>query len=208
MRTSYNALSDVSFTSSNLEWVANLLESKISGVHEVSGQGAVVRGRGQEVDLGTHVVAARLTELTHPARDVWVHGHTVTCQGWEGRNDKIRSCTCHHEKECDRWLMLQSIYQFNAALSYTKRFFFQAKYKHTLKTLRSLPRYIGVNSEVENTYTLLTLASLVLVLKKKCIYFNPWNLPTFSTICYCEALPVLRCKTPFLTWMIIFLYYT
>lgn len=52
-------------------------------MHEVSGQGAVVRGRGQEVDLGTHVVAARLTELTHPARDVWVHGHTVTCQGGE-----------------------------------------------------------------------------------------------------------------------------
>lgn len=47
-----------------------------------------------------------------------------------------------------------------------KGFFFQAKYKHTLKTLRSLPRYIGVNSEVENTYTVLTLASLVLVLKK------------------------------------------
>lgn len=45
--------------------------------------------------------------------------------------------------------------------------FFQAKYKHTLKTLRSLPRYIGVNSEVENTCTVLTLASLVLVLKKK-----------------------------------------
>lgn len=62
--------------------------------------------------------------------------------------------------------MLQSIYQFNAALSYTKRFFFQAKYKHTLKTLRYLPRYIGVNSEVENTYTVLTVASLVLVLKK------------------------------------------
>lgn len=41
--------------------------------------------------------------------------------------------------------------------------FFQAKYKHTLKTLRYLPRYIGVNSEVENTYTVLTLASLVLV---------------------------------------------
>lgn len=163
MRTGYNALSDVSFTSSNLEWVANLLESKISSVHEVSGQGTVVRGRGQEVDLGTHVVAARLTELTHPARDVWVHGHTVTCQGWEGR----KLCTCHHEKECDRWLMLQSIYQFNAVLSYTKRcFFFQAKYKHTLKTLRSLPRYIGVNSEVENTYTVLTVASLVLVLKK------------------------------------------
>lgn len=54
-----------------------------------------------------------------------------------------------------------------------QKVFFQAKYKHTLKTLRSLPRYIGVNSEVENTYTLLTLASLVLVLKKKCIYFNP-----------------------------------
>lgn len=71
-------------------------------MHEVSGQGAVVRGRGQEEDLGTHVVAARLTELTHPARDVWVHGHTVTCQGWEGRNDKIRLCTCHHEKECNR----------------------------------------------------------------------------------------------------------
>lgn len=208
MRTGYNALSDVSFTSSNWEWVANLLESKISSVHEVSGQGAVVRGRGQEVDLGTHVVAARLTELTHPARDVWVHGHTVTCQGGEERNDKIRSCTCHHEKECDRWLMLQSIHQFNAALSYTKRVFFQAKYKQTLKTLRSLPRYIGVNSEVENTYTVLTLASLVLVLKKKRIYFNPWNLPTFSTKCSCEALPVLRCKTPFLTWMIIFLYYT
>lgn len=88
MRTGYNALSDVSFTSSNLEWVANLLESKISGVHEVSGQGAVVRGRGQEVDLGTHVVAARLTELTHPARDVWVHGHTVTCQG--GKEETIK----------------------------------------------------------------------------------------------------------------------
>lgn len=57
-------------------------------MHEVSGQGAVVRGRGQEVDLGTHVVAARLTELTHPARDVWVHGHTVPCQGGEERNDK------------------------------------------------------------------------------------------------------------------------
>lgn len=48
---------------------------------------------------------------------------------------------------------------------------FQAKYKHTLKTLRSLPRYIGVNSEVENTYTVLTLASLVLVLKKKAHLF-------------------------------------
>lgn len=47
-----------------------------------------------------------------------------------------------------------------------KVFFFQAKYKHTLKTLRSLPRYIGVNSEVENTYTVLTVASLVLVLNK------------------------------------------
>lgn len=45
-----------------------------------------------------------------------------------------------------------------------KGVFFQAKYKHTLKTLRSLPRYIGVNSEVENTYTVLTVASLVLVL--------------------------------------------
>lgn len=77
-----------------------------------------------------------------------------------------------------------------------KGVFFQAKYKHTLKTLRSLPRYIGVNSEVENTYTVLTLASLVLVLKKKKrIYSNPWNLPTFSTICSCEALPVLRCNS-------------
>lgn len=52
-----------------------------------------------------------------------------------------------------------------------KVFFFQAKYKHTLKTLRSLPRYIGVNSEVENTYTVLTVASLVLVFKKKAHLF-------------------------------------
>lgn len=58
-------------------------------MYEVSGQGAVVRGRGQEVDLGTHVVAARLTELTHPARDVWVHRNTVT---WSERGGKNVTC--------------------------------------------------------------------------------------------------------------------
>lgn len=70
-----------------------------------------------------------------------------------------------------------------------KVFFFQAKYKHTLKTLRSLPRYIGVNSEVENTYTVLTVASLVLVLKKSASILILETFPHFQI--YVLAKPCL-----------------
>ena len=54
-----------------------LLEREISGVNKIPGQGAIVGGRRQEVDLGAHVITARLTELAHAARDVGIHGDSV-----------------------------------------------------------------------------------------------------------------------------------
>ena len=54
-----------------------LLEREISGVNKIPGQGAIVGGCGQEVDLGAHVITARLTKLTHAARDVRIHGDSV-----------------------------------------------------------------------------------------------------------------------------------
>lgn len=54
-----------------------LLEREICCVNKIPGQGAIVGGRGQEVDLGAHVITARLTELAHAARDVRIHGDSV-----------------------------------------------------------------------------------------------------------------------------------
>ena len=99
-----------------------LLEREISGVNKIPGQGAIVGGRGQEVDLGAHVITARLAELTHAARDVRIHGDSVPwndekyCSFWTRsithkgaieyhQNDVfIYTCTCTmHVLPIFRW---------------------------------------------------------------------------------------------------------
>ena len=64
------------------------LEAEVGRMSVESGERAVHGRRGAEPHLRTHVVQARLTELTEATRHARLNGHTVTCRPRGGGHER------------------------------------------------------------------------------------------------------------------------